>query len=135
MCERCAELEERVAWLESELGIQGAAQRSRLLREALRDERGHRCRGGASLLAALYDAQGRPLNRQQLLDSLPTLDGQVDRCAKVVDVYVCVIRKTLGQGIISTVFGHGYRITEAGSEMVAAILGEAAKPLPENVAA
>lgn len=131
MCVRCEELEERVAWLEGELGIQRVADHVLALRQvldvALR-EQGAQRRGrnqSAELVMALYRANGRPLSRYQLLDAIPSPTGR-ERDAKIVDVWVCIARKGIGADAIENVWGRGYRLSQAGIARVAEALGQRA---------
>jgi len=52
--------------------------------------------------------RGRVLSRQQLLSRV--WDYGHDTGSNAVDVYVCRLRRKLGQGLISTVRGMGYRL-------------------------
>lgn len=91
-CERCLELQERVAWLESELGLQQETEDYRRLRNFLRgttEGRKAHCRAATSVVAALYRAKGRPVGRLQLLEMCPSPNGDVERQAKTIDVWIC----------------------------------------------
>jgi DNA-binding response OmpR family regulator len=127
MCARCEELEERVAWLESELGLQTHALTLDLLRSAMNTGSTYKRKGAAALVAALYGAKGRPLDRLQLSERLPR-GGRDGRDERVVDVYICAARKELGADIIATVWGGGYRLTDTGMARVSAILSTAGRP-------
>lgn len=132
MCERCADLEERVAWLESELRIQADATDYSRLRTAMR----RNCSSGANpwarknailLVITLFRAAGRVRSRPQLMEAIPPLDRarEDNRINKCIDVWVCAARKMIGPGVIETVPGRGYRLTDGGVAKVAAILGDA----------
>jgi DNA-binding winged helix-turn-helix (wHTH) protein len=130
MCDRCPELEERVAWLESELGIQRSVQVVRRLREFMLSQTGKSKVGRsqvAELVAALYAANGRPLTRYQIMEAIPSPTGRDDRDDKLVDVWVCFARRSFGRETISNVWGRGYALSGVGVAKVAGILGDATK--------
>ncbi len=60
------------------------------------------------LLAALMHRPGQVLSREQLLSRVWGI--QFDPGSNVVDVYVSLLRKKLGEEVIETVRGVGYRI-------------------------
>lgn len=126
MCDRCHELLERVAWLESELGIQTDATNINILRKYMFERaRGPtRHMGAASLVMALYRANGRVMSKDQLLDAVPPRynTGPDERGTKIIDVWVCFARKAFGPGAIETMWGGGYRLTENGRQTVENIL-------------
>lgn len=134
MCDRCAELEERVAWLESELGLQNDMTMAERLRRHFIDScgtgwRGQQRSGGVRVILALFAAKGRAMSRDQLLEAIPPFRGGDDeRQPKIVDVWVCWARKAIGRDAISSVWGRGYQLTKAGVERVAAIVGEHHQP-------
>lgn len=118
MCERCAELEERVAWLESELGLQRDAERAALLRARL----GLTPAEGAFLMR-LYSASGRLVTIAQLGDALPPRDdGDVRDDTNLIRTYVCRVRAKLGDGALLTERALGYRLSRTGLEAVRALL-------------
>jgi DNA-binding response OmpR family regulator len=124
MCSRCEELEEEVAYLKSELGLQADADLIESLRRAMPlGGLASKAHGAAHLVAALYRAHGRTLTRDQLMERLPSRNGRDDRDDKLCAVYVCAARKTLGHDGIQNVWGRGYRLTDAGMAKVAALLG------------
>lgn len=123
MCTRCEELEERVAWLESELGLQRNETRVAKVATALRVNP-----QAARLVLALYDAKGRVVTKHQLWEAIPqALDPTAEdtRDAKLLDVIVWRARQALPGGI-KTIHARGRQITPHGAERVAAILGETA---------
>lgn len=122
-CERCAELAERIAWLESELGLQRDADGFARLRAAIPvGGPQSRAAGVARLLGALFSARGRTLSCGQIVERIPSPSGNEDRDTKLAAVYVCDARRTFGRGIIETVWGKGYRLTPSGMALVASIL-------------
>lgn len=63
------------------------------------------------LLAALVDADGRPLNREYLIEVVSNRQAEVD--ARTVDTLVARLRRKLGGGgqpVIATVSGIGYKL-------------------------
>ena len=44
------------------------------------------------------------------------------RDERIIDVWTCKLRRKLGEGAIATLWGHGYRLTEAGIAKVEAAL-------------
>ena len=120
MCSRCEELEERVAWLEDELGIQKKADIYKRLKASLA---GSTVRGQvAELLSALYAAAGRPMSIWQILEAVPSPTNKEDRQPQLVSVWVCAARRVLGDRAIVTVWGRGYALSEAGMTAVADML-------------
>ncbi|WP_101926716.1 MULTISPECIES: response regulator transcription factor [Luteimonas] len=63
------------------------------------------------ILVALFEARGRVLSRDQLQDRLYGDDGEIG--SNTVAVYVHQLRRKLGDGIVLTEHGFGYR---AGDE-------------------
>jgi len=67
------------------------------------------------IFETLYDSNGRVQSKEQLLRAIaPIVDEEPE--IKIVDVFVCKVRKKLkGLGIgIDTVWGRGYRIIRKG---------------------
>lgn len=125
MCERCPELEERIAWLESELGVQKDAATCERIHRALCDStNGVGKPQAAKIIRALYAAKGRPVSKFQLMEAVPPRDftAEDERDPKLVDVLVCYARKALGGDSIANVWGKGWYLTAAGMAKVGAIL-------------
>lgn len=117
MCDRCDDLEERVAWLESELGLRGELERVDVFRAAgLAPAEG-------LLVSRLYAARGRVVSREQLEEALPAIDPAGERVCHIVRCYVSRVRAKLGHDAIATIWGGGYRLTDHGMTTVAAFLG------------
>ncbi len=112
--DRIAELEEKVAYLEGELGLSMEAERYGVLRHTygIRPQ-------SAMILLALYDAN-RPLSRGHLLDLLPTQREDGDDHA--ISVHVAYLRRILGRGAIRNIWGFGYVITPEGLSKVRSVL-------------
>lgn len=123
MCIRCDELEEEVAWLRSELGIQTELTVKSGLARSLGLSPGE-----LSVVLALYRANGRVVPSSFIEETIPSTWGRAgDRCDRLVAVYVCRIRKALGAGVIETVCLMGYQLTSAGREIIrGALEGEQA---------
>lgn len=119
-CARCEALEAEVAWLKSELSPDVRAEQLDALRKLGLSP------NAAHLLFALMARPGRAMKRALLSDALlPPLDHVKERDGfAVVDVYICRLRKCFGFDIIDTVWGVGYRLTEAGAVIVRAKLGD-----------
>jgi DNA-binding response OmpR family regulator len=127
MCDRCAELEERVAWLESELGLRRETEAEDRLHRFMTSEAAYTINrpGACRFTLALYRARGRAVSRPQVLEAVPPVAGGEDeRNWRIVDVWACHARRALGVDAIQTVRSRGYRLTEAGMARVAAILGD-----------
>lgn len=127
MCQRCEELEERVAWLESELGLQRDADVEARMLAAFPHQAGvpyHPSRRGAlRALLALYQAKGRPVTHLQILEAVPPANGGDDeRTSNLVATWVCVARRIVGRDAIESVWGKGYRLTPTGLARVSAAL-------------
>lgn len=136
-CAALEEARERIAWLESELGMRGRAEVADRLRRALHQPGQQRhAFGAAKMLAALYTAQGRPLSLYQLMEASPPASGAIedDRDPKLVVVWISSARKGLGFDAIATVWGHGYRLTPEGIARVAEILGDTPDSSPPRLA-
>lgn len=123
MCARCDELEDRVAWLEGELGIRQDETHLARMRQAIRLTLPGGRLGVARMLIALYRAGGRTMNHEQLLLAVPPADHADDgRDPKILNVWVCWARKALGRDIIDTVWGHGFCMSDAARARVTAII-------------
>lgn len=108
-CPRCTDLERRIRQMEAERRrdrgveiISALATRLNLTEQPAR------------ILAALYQANGRVLGRDFLLDEvLPVARVEV-RGGKCLDVLIWNIRRTAGFSAIQTHPGLGYSITDLG---------------------
>jgi two-component system response regulator QseB len=65
------------------------------------------------LLRAFTDHPGQTLSRQELLSMAWNMD--FDPKTNLVDVYVGYLRRKLGEQVIETVRGAGYRLRAEGS--------------------
>jgi hypothetical protein len=121
-CPKCAQKDEQIAWLESELGIQRDEEIVRRLVEALPCGREYGRPQVASYLACLYAARGRLLSRFQILERVPGRNE--DRALDIVGVWTHRARLALGRDAITTVRGHGICLSPSGLEWVARVLGK-----------
>lgn len=116
-CTRCAELEEQVAWLKSELGESS----DEALLASLQRRHGL-TRTQARVLEVLCAAHGRTVPYRRLAELLG-MDGDGDP-ADTLKVYAYHLRKKLGSEAVFTVWGTGLVV---GPDGVAAF--EATKAL------
>ncbi len=124
MCDRCAQLEEEIAWLRSELGLQQRAdqiEKIKALFPTWSHDRTSRPQC-AELLMALYNAKGRPVTHAQLAERVSAPTAREERCMEAVKVWVYGVRNTLGYDTISNVRGFGYKLTENGMARIAQAL-------------
>lgn len=124
MCDRCAELEERVAWLESELGLREAADIAERLRRAFMrtDAPDAKARGCARFIGVLYAAKGRVVTYEQILEAIPPHDGGSDeRSSNLLPVLASRSRRLLGDGV-RNVRSVGYRLTPDAMAQVDGII-------------
>lgn len=121
-CPHCADKDERIAWLESELGLRRDTDGYAVLRAAMRQATTHSwC--AARFVYTLYCARGRAMTVEQIMDGMPPKQGGEDaRDSKIVAVWVCRARKALGHDAIENIWGKGYRLTPSGLSQVATIL-------------
>jgi two-component system OmpR family response regulator len=66
------------------------------------------------LLAYLMHHPGRVVSRTELTEHL--YDQDFDRDSNIIEVFVGRLRKKLGNGVIETVRGLGYRLRPAADE-------------------
>lgn len=110
MCDRCAVLEEQIAYLKHELG-----QVADLNVSARLHERFGLTPQGAAILQVLHQS-GRVINALRLAE----LMGSHSDCENIVSVQVSRVRKKVGRDAVTTVWGRGYSIGPAGSAAVEA---------------
>lgn len=120
-CPHCEAMRERIAWLESELGLQNKAHLVEKLRPHI--TRHNRQCQVAQFFVVLWLARGRPVSNFQLMESIRSPMG-VDRDSNIVKVWASKARKALGMDAVNTISGFGYQLTPAGMRKVAEILGE-----------
>lgn len=116
-CPHCEDKDDRIAWLESELGLQRTESEIDALRMAfgLTPQQ-------SEIVRALYHAKGRTVSKLQLWDACPPVTAGEDRVPEILNVHVCKIRNILGRDVIHTSWGRGYALTPAGMAKVAPIL-------------
>lgn len=83
----------------------------------------------ARLLLALHARKGAVVSKDSLMSA--AYSGADDEPGiKIIDVFVCKIRNKVGEGVILTVWGQGYRLSAGGVLAVDVVLrdGFAAEP-------
>jgi DNA-binding response OmpR family regulator len=124
-CERCLELQERVSWLESELGLQRSSAEWALLKRVFPASKdGHGANGVAlKTIMALYHARGRPLSCLQIMEAVPPRGGGDDeRYAESVRCWIVRARQIAGSDAIETVWGRGYRLSDVAMKKIKSVL-------------
>lgn len=102
------ELDEEVRHLRRELGYDGSAKARATV------ARHFRLTGKeADIFCALRHANGAFLNRDRLM-SLLYSDAIEEPEVKIIDVFLCKLRKKIGPESLSTRWGFGYALTEVG---------------------
>lgn len=109
-CAHCAQLEEEVAFLRSELGQRYAATDVQIIADTF-----GLTPGVAHVLRQLYGANGHPVTPWQIAEGLPGIE---DRDPEISRVYICRIRKALGRDAVETVRTRGYRLAPASHALV-----------------
>lgn len=124
-CARCADLEERLAFLESERRVELDGETYARLVAAFPTLK--RCHGrpqAVEMLLALYAAKGRTLSHAVLLERVPAkFAREEDRDPGIVKLWAHVARKAVGAEAIASVPGRGYCLTSEGLARVAEIIG------------
>lgn len=122
-CCRCSyaehkadQLEEQVAFLKSELGIVEDAFELNRIRSAL----GVRGWNEAKIILRLMKAKKHVATHDLLHELVSTRHRELS--SKNVDVYVCRLRKRLGDDAIKTIWGVGFEITPVGLAIMADLL-------------
>jgi len=125
-CARCAELEEEVAYLKSELGLTQDTSSVHALRGRFKIDPQQ-----ARLLLTLYEANGRTLTTVFLHEAISSREHTFG--SKLVHVRVMRLRKVLGKPAIETLYGLGYRLSAEGRALVCSALEDLA-PNPRMAA-
>lgn len=115
--ERNDRLEEEVAFLKSELGIvkDKTAETAFATRWGLTGKE-------AKILSHLYQKKGGLASRDGVM--LAVYQGSPDEPEqKIVDVFMCKIRRKIGRDIVETIWGRGWRLTPHGVEVCAGLVG------------
>lgn len=108
MCARCERLEEEVAYLKSELGLQIDGGQIAATKIAFRVTEQK-----ARILIVLYRARSRMVSNAQLLDSLPPRYGEDERSEKHVHSSISQLRRVVGMAAVETIYAQGYRLSDA----------------------
>lgn len=130
--DRIAELEELVAYYKGELGMALAADQVMKV-----SRRWHLTPHEASVVVALVQAKGRACTKTHLVEAIYA--GRDEPELKIIDVFVCKVRRKIGDGMIDTLWGKGYAATANLIAQVEALKAEtlpgvtpAAKSPPRN---
>lgn len=116
-CDHCDELRDRIAYLESKLGLRIS------LDEVAALNRGFALTGSeARVVLALYKANGRTVTVPQLEDALYGEEPVREREPTIVTVFLCKARKKLPGGFIRNEWGKGYWMPDQGRAQIAALL-------------
>lgn len=71
----------------------------------------------AAMVDRLYSFPGKAISRDRLL-AQAWGDRADDVEIGIITVYVCKVRRKLGADVIENVWGHGYRLTPRGRQIV-----------------
>jgi DNA-binding response OmpR family regulator len=112
-----AELKEEVAYLRSELGLADASLAQHHFRKAL----GLTPVEG-KLLWAFYSARHHMLRKYNFDEVVPPAMGHERDYSDTFNVWVRKLRIKLGQDVILTVWGEGYRLSPRGVQLVQSVL-------------
>lgn len=110
--DRIADLEARVAYLESELGLTVELDQVHQVRQALNVTQTH-----AHFLLTLYRCHGRSLSYEQLDERIPAVVGRGEAPRNTIRVFALQIRRRLGPDVVETIEG-GYRLGPRGLALV-----------------
>lgn len=111
-CARCAELEDRIAILEDQLGIERERVEKRVLLAAF-----GLTQTEAWFLLALWRARGRFVSPYWLLDNRPIRSLDEDKQSNllnVVRVYMSKLRRKVGAECFKSMRDEGYMLTPEG---------------------
>lgn len=116
-CSRCEDLQEEVAYLKSELGLQVDGDVLATIKRAfgLTDQK-------ARIVVILFKAKGRVVSEAHFQDALPSRYGATDRGEKLVHSSISQLRKVVGADAIETVYARGYRLSPGMRARVAEAL-------------
>lgn len=108
MCDRCQELKDEIAFLRRELGIVRAEDMENRLCLVLGISKTE-----AAILALLYNRRGATLSKGAIWDVLYA-GSDSEPLLKIVDVFICKLRRRLPEDSIATIWGRGYTLTATG---------------------
>ena len=118
-CARCTDLAEENAYLRRQLALEVAADRAALLAKRLETSPAR-----ARILIALHAAQGKVVRKEAL--AVLSQGADTENWRNTLDAQVCHIRTRLGRDVVEAVRAQGYRLTDAGREVVGRALAEVA---------
>lgn len=110
--DRIADLEARVAYLESELGLAIGLDQVHQVRRVLNVTQTH-----AHFLLTLYRRRGRSLSYDQLDERIPSVVGRGEAPRNTIRVFALQIRRRIGADALETVEG-GYRLAPRGLDLI-----------------
>ena len=117
MCERCAALERENASLKAEL-----AKRTRVdVVGRMRADLGV-TEHGAKLLLALYKTPGRLVTHDAVRAALPGRYLKSRQTIRDLRSTVCQVRRDVGPGVVETILGRGYMLTDRGVDLIRATM-------------
>lgn len=116
-CPHCADKDDRIAWLEGELGLRVTAGARHALCRAFIIRPSE-----ATILARLYAAKGNCVSTWILMDETARSPGRDDRGLNNISVLILRLRRALGREAIETVYAAGYRLSAAGMAKVSSAI-------------
>ena len=117
-CPRCEELRIRIKELEEQLATSYGDRSAAIIKShhGLSDNE-------AAALMMLFKANGRPVQNWFIIENLPARRStEYKNEANVLRVIIHSIRNKVGQTAIETAWGHGYKMSPSGLEMLQALL-------------
>lgn len=114
-CDTCAELRERIAYLESELRIQADDTEFARVKSAFGLQP-----MGVRILLALWKARGGVVSVWRLEELIRGMDG--DCSENLIRVHICRMRSGIGRDAVENVWGRGYRLSGEAINRVDAVL-------------
>lgn len=114
-CDTCAELRERIAYLESELRIQADDTEFARVKSAFGLQP-----MGVRILLALWKARGGVVSVWRLEEMIRGMDG--DCSENLIRVHISRLRSGIGRDAVENVWGRGYRLTGEAINRVDAVL-------------
>lgn len=111
-CPHCADKDERIAWLESELGLRADAARLNDLRTRLR------LAPREAKIALLLASASGVVTHAQIEEAIPEPRGDNFRHETFIRVYIAKLRDKLGSASIESVYGLGYQMRPEAKQRV-----------------
>lgn len=76
----------------------------------------------AQVLGVLFRRRGSVVSKEQIMLALYSDRAGDEPEIKIVDVFTCKLRNKIGEGLIETVWGHGYSLSAEGVRTVGEVL-------------